>query len=167
MDITPDKVLEIQQYAREPWSLEELLDDSDFSSTFEALWVDDAAAAELKRRQQAAIDAIHALDSRPARILMMRFGFASDEPMTLEEIGEIFGVTRERIRQIEAKALKWLADHVDRDLTLWGMWATAPSVSRQPLAAPSELVDEKPARRDNPTASGSSPTGAMALVEQS
>src|SRR5690348_6845683 len=101
MDITPDKVLEIQQYAREPISLDQILEDEDFAATFQALVVDDSKSLADAELHEAVAESLDTLDDRQARILRMRFGFQSNQAMTLDQIGEAFGVTRERIRQIE------------------------------------------------------------------
>ena len=62
----------------------------------------------LKKKFENIDEVLRALSDREARVLKMRFGLSSQRPMTLEEVGQKFGVTRERIRQIEAKALRKL-----------------------------------------------------------
>ncbi|MGY1722739.1 RNA polymerase sigma factor [Blastococcus sp. SYSU DS0533] len=117
MDITPDKVLEIQQYGREPISLDQILEDEDFAATFQALIVNGSKSFADAEVHEAVAESLDTLDDKQARILRMRFGFESNQAMTLDQIGEVFGVTRERIRQIETKALKNLTVKVKRELT--------------------------------------------------
>ncbi|MGY1663874.1 sigma factor-like helix-turn-helix DNA-binding protein, partial [Geodermatophilus sp. SYSU D00705] len=116
MDITPDKVLEIQQYAREPISLDLLLEDEETATRIRAL-IDDGERLVRMAFEASALHALSSLPAREAAVLRMRFGFDSYDPMTLEEIGAEFGVTRERIRQLEVKSLKFLAAKVERDLS--------------------------------------------------
>lgn len=112
MDLTPDKVREIQKIAQEPVSLETPIgeeDDShlgDFIPDDEALAPADAAAYELLKEQLE--DVLDTLTEREENVLRLRFGLDDGRTRTLEEVGKVFGVTRERIRQIEAKALRKL-----------------------------------------------------------
>ncbi|MCL6631097.1 MAG: RNA polymerase sigma factor RpoD [Alicyclobacillus herbarius] len=112
MDMSPDKVREIQKIAQEPVSLETPIgeeDDShlgDFIPDDEALAPADAAAYELLKEQLE--DVLDTLTEREENVLRLRFGLDDGRTRTLEEVGKVFGVTRERIRQIEAKALRKL-----------------------------------------------------------
>ena len=112
MDMSPEKVREIQKIAQEPVSLETPIgeeDDShlgDFIEDQEALAPADAAAYELLKEQLE--DVLDTLTEREENVLRLRFGLDDGRTRTLEEVGKVFGVTRERIRQIEAKALRKL-----------------------------------------------------------
>jgi RNA polymerase primary sigma factor len=112
MDLSPEKVREIQKIAQEPVSLETPIgeeDDShlgDFIPDDEALAPADAAAYELLKEQLE--DVLDTLTEREENVLRLRFGLDDGRTRTLEEVGKVFGVTRERIRQIEAKALRKL-----------------------------------------------------------
>ena len=112
MDITVDKVLEIQQYAREPISLDQTIGDEgdsqlgDFIEDSEAVIAVDAVSFTLLQDQLQ--DVLHTLSEREAGVVKLRFGLTDGMPRTLDEIGQVYGVTRERIRQIEAKALRKL-----------------------------------------------------------
>lgn len=112
MDLTPEKVREIMKIAQEPVSLETPIgeeDDShlgDFIEDQEALAPSDAAAYELLKEQLE--DVLETLTDREENVLRLRFGLDDGRTRTLEEVGKVFGVTRERIRQIEAKALRKL-----------------------------------------------------------
>ncbi|MFM1651492.1 RNA polymerase sigma factor RpoD [Brevibacillus sp. B_LB10_24] len=112
MDLTPEKVREIMKIAQEPVSLETPIgeeDDShlgDFIEDQEALAPSDAAAYELLKEQLE--DVLDTLTDREENVLRLRFGLDDGRTRTLEEVGKVFGVTRERIRQIEAKALRKL-----------------------------------------------------------
>ncbi len=110
MEILPDKVEEIQRIAQEPVSLEtpigeeedsqlgDFLEDKDIPSP------EEAAASQLLREQLE--EMLDDLSDREREVLRLRFGLEDGHPYTLEEVGRRFGVTRERIRQIEAKALR-------------------------------------------------------------
>ncbi len=112
MDMSPEKVREIQKIAQEPVSLETPIgeeDDShlgDFIPDDDALAPADAAAYELLKEQLE--DVLDTLTEREENVLRLRFGLDDGRTRTLEEVGKVFGVTRERIRQIEAKALRKL-----------------------------------------------------------
>jgi RNA polymerase primary sigma factor len=112
MELSADKVREIQKIAQEPVSLETPIgeeDDShlgDFIPDDDALAPADAAAYELLKEQLE--DVLDTLTEREENVLRLRFGLDDGRTRTLEEVGKVFGVTRERIRQIEAKALRKL-----------------------------------------------------------
>lgn len=112
MEMTPEKVREIQKIAQEPVSLETPIgeeDDShlgDFIPDEDAPAPADAAAYELLKEQLE--DVLDTLTEREENVLRLRFGLDDGRTRTLEEVGKVFGVTRERIRQIEAKALRKL-----------------------------------------------------------
>jgi len=112
MDLSVEKVREIMKIAQEPVSLETPIgeeDDShlgDFIEDQDALAPSDAAAYELLKEQLE--DVLDTLTEREENVLRLRFGLDDGRTRTLEEVGKVFGVTRERIRQIEAKALRKL-----------------------------------------------------------
>ncbi len=112
LDMSPDKVREILRLAQEPVSLETPIgeeEDShlgDFIPDDEALSPADAASISLLKEQLAEV--FKTLTPREAKVLTLRFGLEDGHPRTLEEVGKEFNVTRERIRQIEAKALRKL-----------------------------------------------------------
>jgi len=112
MNISEERVREILKIAQEPVSLETPIgeeDDShlgDFIEDHEAQAPADAAAFELLKEQLE--DVLDTLSSREEKVLRLRFGLDDGRSRTLEEVGQYFGVTRERIRQIEAKALRKL-----------------------------------------------------------
>jgi RNA polymerase primary sigma factor len=112
MDLTPEKVREILKIAQEPVSLETPIgeeDDShlgDFIEDQEATSPSEHAAYELLKEQLE--DVLDTLTDREENVLRLRFGLDDGRTRTLEEVGKVFGVTRERIRQIEAKALRKL-----------------------------------------------------------
>ena len=101
---------------RDMWSLDELLDDPLLTPMLDVLAVEEQQRFDAAARREAADAALAGLDIRACQLLEMRHGFDDAEPKTLEEIGQVFGVTRERVRQIEKKALDWLAVSVDREL---------------------------------------------------
>ncbi|RIN48395.1 RNA polymerase sigma factor RpoD, partial [Staphylococcus simulans] len=112
MDLPPEKVREILKIAQEPVSLETPIgeeDDShlgDFIEDQEVQSPSDHAAYELLKEQLE--DVLDTLTDREENVLRLRFGLDDGRTRTLEEVGKVFGVTRERIRQIEAKALRKL-----------------------------------------------------------
>lgn len=112
MNISEEKVVEIKKIAQEPVSLETPIgeeDDShlgDFIPDEDALAPEDVASYMLLREQL--FEVLDTLTEREAKVLKLRFGLEESRPRTLEEVGDIFKVTRERIRQIEAKALRKL-----------------------------------------------------------
>ena len=112
MEVTPEKVREILKISQEPVSLETPVgeeDDSDLGDFIEdrtAIAPADAASHQLLKEQVE--DVLHTLSEREAKVLQLRFGLEDGRSRTLEEVGKDFGVTRERIRQIEAKALRKL-----------------------------------------------------------
>ena len=112
MDLTPEKVREILKIAQEPVSLETPIgeeDDShlgDFIEDYDATSPADHAAYELLKEQLESV--LDTLTDREENVLRLRFGLDDGRTRTLEEVGKVFGVTRERIRQIEAKALRKL-----------------------------------------------------------
>ena len=109
MDISPEKVLEIQQYAREPISLDQTIGDEgdsqlgDFIEDSEAIVAVDAVSFSLLQGQLQQV--LQTLSEREAGVVRLRFGLTDGQPRTLDEIGQVYGVTRERIRQIESKTL--------------------------------------------------------------
>ncbi|MBO5925660.1 MAG: sigma-70 family RNA polymerase sigma factor, partial [Clostridia bacterium] len=112
MSTTVDKVLEIQRIAQDPISLETPVGDEEDSTL--AIFIEDdkspsptdAVGSKMLRGQL--LDLLKTLTPREEKVIRMRYGLDDNRPRTLEEVGEAFGVTRERIRQIEAKALKKL-----------------------------------------------------------
>jgi len=109
LDMTPEKVIEVQKYGREPISLHTPLGedgDSEFGDLIEdseAVVPADAVSFTLLQEQLHAV--LDTLSEREAGVVSMRFGLTDGQPKTLDEIGKVYGVTRERIRQIESKAL--------------------------------------------------------------
>ena len=105
MDITPAKVLEIQQYARDPISLDQTIGDEgdsplgDFIEDSQAMVAIDAVSFTLLQDHLQSV--LATLSEREAGIVRLRFGLIDGQPRTLDEIGQVYGVTRERIRQIE------------------------------------------------------------------
>ena len=112
MEVSPEKVREILKISQEPVSLETPIgeeEDShlgDFIEDRSALAPSEAATYQLLKEQ--VDDVLFTLSDREARVLQLRFGLEDGRSRTLEEVGRDFGVTRERIRQIEAKALRKL-----------------------------------------------------------
>ena len=119
MGITVERVREIQKIAQEPVSLETPIgeeEDShlgDFIEDQDAIAPDDAASYILLQEQIE--DVITCLTDREQQVLILRFGLKDGKPRTLEEVGQHFNVTRERIRQIEGKALTKLRNRGKRD----------------------------------------------------
>ena len=112
LDMTPEKVVEIQGYAREPVSLETTIGDDQDSSLGDFIEDADAPiAAEVVSyglMQEQLGEVLRTLTDREAAVVKMRFGLVDGQPRTLDEIGREFGLTRERIRQIESKTLSKL-----------------------------------------------------------
>ncbi len=112
LDMTPDKVIEIQKYAREPVSLDQTIGDDgdsqlgDFIEDSEAPIAADVVSFGLLQDQLTSV--LQTLSEREAGVVSMRFGLTDGQPKTLDEIGQVYGVTRERIRQIEAKTMSKL-----------------------------------------------------------
>jgi RNA polymerase primary sigma factor len=121
LDMTPEKVIEVQKYGREPISLQTPLGeegDSQFGDLIEdseAMVAIDAVSFTLLREQLGRV--LDTLSEREAGVVTMRFGLTDGQPKTLDEIGKVYGVTRERIRQIEAKTMSKLR-HPSRSQTL-------------------------------------------------
>jgi RNA polymerase primary sigma factor len=112
LDMTPEKVVEIQGYAREPVSLETTIGDDQDSNLGDFIEDADAPiAAEVVSyglMQEQLNEVLRTLTDREAAVVKMRFGLVDGQPRTLDEIGREFGLTRERIRQIESKTLSKL-----------------------------------------------------------
>ncbi|MDD9206363.1 RNA polymerase sigma factor [Georgenia sp. 10Sc9-8] len=112
LDMTPEKVVEVQKYGREPISLHTPLGedgDSEFGDLIEdseAVVPADAVSFTLLQEQLHAV--LDTLSEREAGVVSMRFGLQDGQPKTLDEIGKVYGVTRERIRQIESKTMSKL-----------------------------------------------------------
>jgi RNA polymerase primary sigma factor len=109
LDMTPEKVAEVQKYGREPISLHMPLGedgDSEFGDLIEdteAVQPGEAASFTLLQEQLGSV--LGTLSEREAGVVSMRFGLTDGQPKTLDEIGKVYGVTRERIRQIESKTM--------------------------------------------------------------
>ena len=112
LDMTPEKVVEVQKYGREPISLHTPLGeegDSEFGDLIEdseAVVPADAVSFTLLQEQLHSV--LDTLSEREAGVVAMRFGLTDGQPKTLDEIGKVYGVTRERIRQIESKTMSKL-----------------------------------------------------------
>ena len=112
LDMTPEKVIEVQKYGREPISLHTPLGedgDSEFGDLIEdseAIQPGEAVSFTLLQEQLRSV--LGTLSEREAGVVSMRFGLTDGQPKTLDEIGKVYGVTRERIRQIESKAMSKL-----------------------------------------------------------
>jgi RNA polymerase primary sigma factor len=115
MDIPRERVLEFQQYAREPISLDQTIGEEgdsqlgDFIEDSQAVVAADAVSFTLLKDQLQSV--LATLSEREAGIVRLRFGLTDGRPRTLEETGHVYGLTRERIRQIETKALVKLRHH--------------------------------------------------------
>jgi RNA polymerase primary sigma factor len=109
MNITPEKVLEIQHYAREPISLDQTIGEEgdsqlgDFIEDSQAVVAIDAVAFRLLQDHLQSV--LATLSEREASVVRLRFGLTDGPPRTLDEIGHVHGVSRERIRQIETKTM--------------------------------------------------------------
>ena len=112
LDMTPEKVVEVQKYGREPISLHTPLGedgDSEFGDLIEdseAIQPGEAVSFTLLQEQLHSV--LDTLSEREAGVVSMRFGLTDGQPKTLDEIGKVYGVTRERIRQIESKTMSKL-----------------------------------------------------------
>jgi len=121
LDMTPEKVVEVQKYGREPISLHTPLGeegDSEFGDLIEdseAIVPADAVAFRLLQDQLEGV--LDTLSDRESGVVRMRFGLTDGQPKTLDEIGKVYGVTRERIRQIESKTMSKLR-HPSRSQSL-------------------------------------------------
>lgn len=121
LDMTPEKVIEVQKYGREPISLHTPLGedgDSEFGDLIEdteAVVPADAVGFTMLQRQLESL--LDSLSEREAGVIRMRFGLGDGQPKTLDQIGDTFGVTRERIRQIESKTMAKLR-HPSRSQSL-------------------------------------------------
>jgi RNA polymerase primary sigma factor len=126
MALTPEKVREVMKISQEPISLETPIgeeEDShlgDFIEDQEAVAPAEAASVMLLKEKMA--DVLQNLTDRERKVLVLRFGLEDGHQRTLEEVGQEFGVTRERIRQIEAKALRKLR-HPSRGKALKDYWS--------------------------------------------
>ncbi|HEU5385074.1 MAG TPA: RNA polymerase sigma factor [Streptosporangiaceae bacterium] len=109
LEVSPEKVIEVQKYAREPISLHLPLGEDgdgelgDLIEDSEAIEPGEAVSFTLLQEQLHSV--LGMLSEREAGIVSMRFGLADGQPKTLDEIGKVYGVTRERIRQIESKTM--------------------------------------------------------------
>ncbi|WP_298228346.1 RNA polymerase sigma factor [Gryllotalpicola sp.] len=121
LDMTPEKVIEVQKYGREPISLHTPLGedgDSEFGDLIEdteAVVPADAVGFTMLQKQLESL--LDSLSEREAGVIRMRFGLGDGQPKTLDQIGDTFGVTRERIRQIESKTMAKLR-HPSRSQSL-------------------------------------------------
>jgi RNA polymerase primary sigma factor len=112
LDLSPEKVLEIQKISQEPVSLDTPIGEEndsplgDFIEDSDAIVPIDAASFILLQEQLEFV--LDGLGERERQVIRLRFGLADGHPRTLEEVGKEFGVTRERIRQIESKTLSKL-----------------------------------------------------------
>jgi RNA polymerase primary sigma factor len=127
MGLTPEKVREVIKISQEPISLETPIGEeedshlSDFIEDQEAVAPAEAASVMLLKEKMA--DVLKNLTERERKVLVLRFGLEDGHQRTLEEVGQEFGVTRERIRQIEAKALRKLR-HPSRGKALKDYWSS-------------------------------------------
>jgi len=115
MDVTVEKVIELQRYGREPVSLDEPIGeegDTRFGDLIEDTWAAGAFDALDGTFLQAELrNVLATLSDREAGVIRLRFGLTDGRPRTLDEIGRVYGVTRERIRQIEVKTMTKLRHH--------------------------------------------------------
>jgi RNA polymerase primary sigma factor len=109
LDMTPERVVEVQEYGREPISLHTPLGESEFGDLIEdseAIVPADAVSFTLLHEQLRSV--LDTLSEREAGVVSMRFGLTDGQPKTLDQIGKVYGVTSERIRQIESKTMSKL-----------------------------------------------------------
>ena len=106
LDMEPDRVRELLQLAQDPISLETPVGEEEDAHLEDFIQDEEEAGRELLRRELANV--LKSLTPREERVLTLRFGLEDGQARTLEELGKEFNVTRERIRQIEAKALRKL-----------------------------------------------------------
>lgn len=127
--------------------------------------IDPADVVEYASLRSTLLGMLDALDERTKTVMILRFGLGGEEPITLEEVGQQFGVTRERIRQIESKAMRKLSHRNQREI-LWPFMGEgyAPSRLSSPEAAaksvkvPSDPADEEPSPEDVPSLSSVPPS---------
>ena len=142
LEVTPERVREIQKVAQEPVSLETPVgedEDSELGDLIEDAAIQspsDAVAGLMRREELEAI--LGQLTHRERKVLELRFGLRGEEPRTLEEVGQRFGVTRERIRQIEAKTLGLLprSAHASPARTRAGTKYSPPTSASRPARVP-------------------------------
>jgi RNA polymerase primary sigma factor len=109
MDITPENVVKLQHYAREPISLDQIVGDEgdaafgDFIEDSDAVVAVDVVSFTLLQDKLRSV--LATLSEREAGIVRLRYGLTDGQPRTLDQIGHVYGVTRERVRQIEAKTM--------------------------------------------------------------
>src|SRR5581483_392781 len=109
MDITPEKVLKLQQYAREPISLDQTIGEegdsplADFIEDCQAVAAIEVVSFPLLQDDLRSV--LATLSEREAGVIRLRFGFTDGQPHTLDQIGQVYGVTRERVRQIEIETM--------------------------------------------------------------
>ena len=144
LDLKPGKIATLLRATSTPLSIEELDDELVSIGAFAPDPCDSLETSQLVAALAAALDG---LDSKPAKVLRLRFGIGGAEPCTLEEVGQLFDVTRERIRQIEAKAMRRLA-HPARAVALLP-WLDKEPKGRKPEQAESTYRAEAP-RADTP-----------------
>ncbi len=112
MNLSPEKVREIMKIAQDPVSLETPIGEEEDSHLGDFIPDEDSPApsdaASFKLLQEQLAEVLHTLTNREEQVLRLRFGLEDGRPRTLEEVGKAFDITRERIRQIEAKALRKL-----------------------------------------------------------
>jgi RNA polymerase primary sigma factor len=112
LEMTPERVVEVQKYGREPVSLDTPLGedgDSEFGDLIEdSEAIQPGEAADFTMLQEQLHSVLGTLSEREAGVVSMRFGLTNGQPQTLEEVGKVYGVTRERIRQIESKTMSKL-----------------------------------------------------------
>jgi RNA polymerase primary sigma factor len=142
LDMTPEKVVEVQKYGREPISLHTPLGeegDSEFGDLIEdseAIVPSDAVSFTLLQEQLESV--LDTLSDREAGVVRMRFGLSDGQPKTLDEIGKVYGVTRERIRQIESKTMTKLRQPQRAGV----LWPLVSDGEAPPPRLESEYVDE-------------------------